>query len=277
MFDPKAPSGLIRNQTWFAKTITTPMQRDSKLVGSHEASKYVLPSQTLTSHERMEIYHQQYWWRLLRCLAENFPFLTRLFGHATFNETIGVPYLSANPPTYWGLNGLGGTLPAYLEKNYDEEDRDLVIAASHIDWSMQIAFWIGKGPLVDFSSADVLTTRIGLQPHVHLFDFPADLFTFREKFLEEEVEYWDTYPFPDLKAGRCFFLLYRNQENSVKWKELSRAEFALLTLFKEGSTIHEACEKVEAGEHAEEAEEFLSLWFHEWTALELFTNYTQTT
>jgi hypothetical protein len=37
------------------------------------------------------------------------------------------------------------------------------------------------------------------------------------------------------------------------------------------SSSQEACEKMESGEHAREAEEYLSLWFHEWTALGLFS------
>jgi hypothetical protein len=271
MFDEKAPPKLIRNQSWFAKTITTPLQMDSRLLDSHGASDYILPSQMLDSRERIEIYHQQYWWRLLKCLQENFPFLTRLFGHASFNEIIGVPYLSAHPPTHWGLNRLGMSLPAYLEKHYLEEDKDLVLAASHIDWSMQVAFWCEKKPLIDFSSAEILTLPMRLQPHVHLFRFPADLFTFRERFLEEEVEYWDTHPFPDLAGKESFFLLYRSPQNIVKWKELSKAEFQLLGLFRVGCSIQEACEKMESGEHAREAEEYLSLWFHEWTALGLFS------
>ena len=271
MFDTKAPQEMIRQQRWFATCLLESMQADSKLVDSHNAPDYIKPSSTLTAHERIEIYHQQYWWRLLRCLQENFPFLTRLFGHASFNQTIAIPYLQAHLPSHWGLNQLGATLPAYLENNYREEDCDLVHAAAKIDWAMQVAFWTGKKALVDFSSPQVMTKKVQLQPHVYLFESPADLLTFREKFLKEEVEYWSVHPFPELSARRCFFMIYRSQSNLVQWKELSPGEFFLLNCFKKGASIQEACEQMERTEFAVEAEEFLSLWFHEWTLLELFT------
>ena len=39
------------------------------------ARDYIAPSATLRANERLELYHRQYWYRLLDSLAEDFPAL----------------------------------------------------------------------------------------------------------------------------------------------------------------------------------------------------------
>ncbi len=259
---------MFEKLTWFGNAIAAP------ILASHtRAEDYLLPSKTLTPHQRLEIYHQQYWWRLLRCLQENFPFVTRLFGHKAFNERIATPYIAENPPSHWALNQLGDTLHAFLEKNYSEDDRELVLAAVEIDWNMQKSFWIGAKRPADFStlSEELLEEPLSLQPHIHLFHYTADLFTFREKMMEQEVEYWNDHPFPELTRRECYFVVSRSLQNVVQWKEISSVEYKLLSKFAEGSTINDACEKIE-GDVSD-----LPLWFAEWTKNGWFIHHSNDT
>jgi hypothetical protein len=63
-------------QQWFSSVITSPL--DKPIEG---AERFVAPSPTLEPNERMRIYNQQYFWRLLNVLHKSYPFLTRLFGY----------------------------------------------------------------------------------------------------------------------------------------------------------------------------------------------------
>lgn len=245
---------LIEIQKWFGKALSVPL--DSPL--STEAKAYLKPVKGL------EIYHKQYWWRLLKCLQENFPLLTRLYGYEAFNHKIGVPYLSQHPPDHWALCQLGQSLPQWCDHDLDR-DSALIDAAS------QKAFWIKSYNPIDFSvlsSDEILSKKLTLQPHVHLFELGGDLFSFRERLLQEEVSYWQTHPLPEIREGRSYFVLYRNPKNHVKWKELKREEHILLSLFQNGSTIQEACDRL-AGLEGDEWE-LLPLWFREWTFLKWF-------
>lgn len=260
--------------------IAQPLKTDNKIPSTtpfgtdveSEAEKYITPSTTLKPYQRIELYHQQYWWRLLRCLQENFPTLARLHGITIFNQKIGIPYLYENPPTHWALCRLGQTLPDWLAKNaFSDLDRDV----AGIDAAAQRVFWIGEEEPVDFASfseEDILTKTLNLQPHVHLFNLGGDLFTFRDGVLREEPDFWQENPFPEVRQGRCYFALYRNLKNQVKWKELSIGEYCFLVCFSQGMSIQEACEKIQDEEDAvlKEAQELMPLWFREWTFLKWF-------
>ena len=247
---------LYELQKWFGTSIARPFQEDP--FGSDikkEAAHYITPSPTLEPHQRLELYHKQYWWRLLSCLQENFPALTCLYSPERFNQEIGIPYLVDHPPTHWALCRLGQTLPNWLK------GKDLEHDLARIEAATQRAFWIGEGPLADLESE-----KVALQPHVHLFALGGDLFTFRENILEgEELP-------KEVEARECYFALYRNPANQVKWKELSKGEYHLLTLFQKGSSIEAACAQIEeeGGEIYKEAQELLPLWFREWTVLKWF-------
>lgn len=245
---------LVEIQNWFGKALSVPL--DSPL--SAEAATYLKPAKGL------EIYHKQYWWRLLNCLQENFPLLTRLYGYEGFNQKIGVPYLSKHPPDHWALCRLGQSLPDWFEQDLERD-------CAKIDAASQKAFWIKSYKPIDFSvlnENEILSKKITLQPHVHLFELGGDLFSFREILLQEEVSYWQSHPFPEIRVGQSYFVLYRNPKNHVKWKELEREEHTLLTLFQKGSTIQEACDQLQAHEGGEW--ELLPLWFREWTFLKWF-------
>ena len=177
-----APKKLIETLLWFAKTISQPMQEDSKLPDVKEASHYLLPSPTLEPKRRIEIYHQQYWWRLLRILQENFPFLVRLFGYKSFNQLIAIPYLSNHLPSHWALSTLGHNLAFWIEKEYHETDKELVLAAAKIDRAALSSFYVKKFKEPDFQDKMVTLQKLKLQSHLHLFHFPVIFFLFEKNF-----------------------------------------------------------------------------------------------
>lgn len=279
MFDPSVPSFLLEMQQWFGGIVRLPLENDGLLVQTHakrdlviEAAERIRPSKSLRPFRRMELYHQQYWWRLLKALQTNFPTVTRLFGYTDFNALIGVPYLTARPAHHWALCRLGDTLPDWLKTSYQENDRDLVLQAAEIDWATEEAFWIpeiSREPLIGLSPTDILEAPLRLQPHVHLFALNRDFFSFREQFLKEDVNHWNTHPFPKLSERPCYFAIYRSPENQVSWKELSRLKYELLSSLNSGLTINAACEKIEklGGEMFEEAVANLPFWFREWMSL----------
>ena len=72
--------------------------------------------------------------------------------------------------------------------------------------------------------------------------------------------------------GEFYFALYRTPKNMVSWKQISRAEFWLLSQFKKRNTIENACIDLEAmgGQLLEEALCEMPLWFKQWTVQEWF-------
>lgn len=275
-FDAAAPTPLIEIQQWFASIITRPIDIDSKMEPispsgqsmEDEASLYISPSPTLLPHRRIELYNQQYWWRLLSIMQDSFPLVTRLFGYIDFNQMIAIPYLMKYPPKHWSLILLGENLPRWIEEEYREKDKPLIFNAAKLDWAHNHSFISQEGPAMGDNTPNLLEQRMTLQPHLHLFEHPYDLFEFRIEFLKEKPEYWLDHDFPLLPHNPCYFVLFRNVINDVQVEPITHGEYQLLYKFINGLSIDELCQWLETCDPSSplyiEASTHLQNWIQRW-------------
>lgn len=194
MYDKNVPLNLLNLQKWFADVITTPLI-DNKMQGSSNAHEMIKPSKQLSASQRIEIYNQQYWWRLLETMHKNFPLLTRLFGYSAFNEELAVPYLYEHKSQHFSLAYLGENLSDWIQNTYNKEDKKLVYHAAEVDIGyQQLAF---------------------RSENSQYFELPFDLFSFRKQMLKQSVEFWEDNDFPPLKKGSYKFKLIRNERHQI--------------------------------------------------------------
>lgn len=282
-YDTKVPQQLKKIQQWFGSIISRPIDDNSQMIPlspsnkpmEEEAAIYIAPSPTLHPAQRIQLYNQQYWWRLLNAFQESYPLVTRLFGYYDFNKTIVIPYLVKYPPRHWSLSLLGDRLTYWIEKEYHADDKVLVLNAAKIDWAFNYSFIASQlSPITanDLSegknAANLLKRKLYLQPSLHFFEMNYDLFQFRIEFLKQEPNYWIENDFPELVHDKTrFFYLYRTQKNDISWNEISQGEYHLLQLFRKGATIEKACSWLESQEASlyNAAIKNLHLWFQEWT------------
>lgn len=287
-FDSSAPSKLKKSQKWFASIIARPIDEDSRMNPispsgnpmEEEAWDYILPSPTLRPAQRIQIYNQQYWWRLLNTLHESFPLVTRLFGYHDFNQTIGFPYLTKYPPNHWSLNLLGNYLPEWVQEHYHRSDKQLIANAAKLDSAYNHSFLVKElEPLrfTDFSEENldlVLSQKLYLQPSLHLFEFDYNLFAFRRDFLKEDPDYWIDNDFPPLQKDPTTAVLFRNANKDVVWCNISKAELYLLDYFRNGASIEEAVRWLEVQQDPvfENATEKIHDWFQFFAAKGWFSS-----
>lgn len=276
-FDQKVPKALKKTQQWFGSIIEVPLAEDGGIqkktpLGNsieEEAPQFIAPSPTLKPYQRIQIYNQQYWWRLLEILQENFPLVVRLFGYADFNHTLGIPYLLKHRPNHWSLNNLGDQLPNWLLDEYKAPDKEMIYHASILDLAFHNLFFKKLLPPITEVTEDLLY----LQPHVAMFLFPYNLTKFRKELLKQEPDYWLENDFPILDKTPHYTYLYRTRQNTMTWKTSSEAEFALLHQFQKGISIDNLCDWLENQPDSIrlEAETNLQLWFKQWTEREILT------
>lgn len=280
-YDTHVPLLLKREQQWFGSIIGRPIDEDSRMnpispTGQsmeEEASLHIAPSPTLRPAQRIQIYNQQYWWRLLNTLHETFPLVTRLFGYFDFNRIIGIPYLTKYPPRHWSLNFLGDRLPQWCREDYQAPDKQLVSRAAELDWAFAHSFTAAattplKVKTDSIETEALLNETLYLQPFLFLFEQEYDLFTYRIEFLKHEPDYWLHHDFPSLDSSRIYhYILYRNAENHISWKSLSKSEYLILRLFQQGTSVEHVCTWLESQtpDVIQEATEHLQVWFQEWT------------
>lgn len=273
------PDVLKKELYWFGSIIGRPIDQNSKINPitpsgkkiEDEAKEHILPSPTMRPAERIQVYNQQYWWRLLNTMHDIFPLVVRLFGYFDFNQSIAVPYLVKYTPRNWSLNTLGDRLEKWIREDYAGGDKQLLIDAVKVDIAFSNSFLAEELPrliLNQLPNESALEQRLYAQPHIQLFEMDYHLFDFRAALMAHEPEYWFKNEFPPLpKDKRYHFALYRNKNNDISWKEISTGEYHLLSLFQKGATVEEACELLEKQEESiyQEAVENLQSWFTEWT------------
>jgi len=284
-YDEQVPMLLKREQQWFGTIISRPIDEDSRMnpispTGQpmeEEAALHIAPSPTLRPAQRIQLYNQQYWWRLLNTMHESFPLVTRLFGFFDFNRMIGIPYLTKYPPRHWSLSTLGDRFSQWCQEEYHAPDKQLVCQAAELDWAFAYSFTAHSNPRLQLEAAADLSSQpnetllaqtLYLQPFIFLFEFDYDLFAFRIEFLKQEPDHWLHHEFPALDSSRPYhYILYRNIENNISWKGLSKCEYLILRLFHKGTTIEHVCSWLEdqSSEIIDEAAKNLQLWFQEWT------------
>ncbi len=138
------------------------------------AAEYIKPNDRLSSFERLQIYNQQYWWRLIGAFEEDFRGLRAVLGQKRFDH-LAQEYLVTFSSTSWSLRNLGQHLVAFLETHPEltSPHSALALDVARVEWARVIAFDGPEKPVLEakriaHTPADRL--RLGLQPYLTLLE-----------------------------------------------------------------------------------------------------------
>src|SRR5687768_12064603 len=97
-------------QQWMLKAITEPVE-----VAADGIDEVILPSRQQSAGERLGVYRNAYFARLLEVLREQFPCTRFAVGDELFDE-FAVGYLERFPPHSYTLGRLADKLVEYLDE-----------------------------------------------------------------------------------------------------------------------------------------------------------------
>lgn len=129
-----APASLAATQELFWRAITHPtgvadFLRSGEAEQSDTFAATFESNEQLSALERMEIYANDYYWRLAGVLAEHFPTLAWLLGHDRFHN-LSTDYVLHRPSLDPDLRRFSARFPAYLAEHHEgERERELVEVA----------------------------------------------------------------------------------------------------------------------------------------------------
>lgn len=213
-----------------------------------KAEELMKPGASLSSAERLELYHRQYWFRVLDSVAEDFPALRRMAGEEKFWELIE-GYLQAFPSGSFTLRHLGRSMAAYLASadSLDETRRRWFSALAELEYAGMETFEAAeREPLAPEKLAN---EEIELQPYVRLLALPvpADLCARWETFAPgEETPIW--------------LAVWRGPQGAHVTR-LEAAAFELLCRLQKGGHLDELFSETAEPEPAPEE---VQRWFSEW-------------
>lgn len=225
----------------------------------------LLPSRQLSAAERVGIYADMYFARLIEVLEEEFAGLVHLLGHAQAHALFQA-YLVAHPSRHYSLNQLGAKFPAYLcDEAAAFEPRAFACELATLERTVQDVF--DAPECASLASSAIAALAPEDWAHARLVPIPA----FALLACEHPVNAWYTAfreerELPELAPTPGHLVVFR-QEGRVWRMELSGAQHALLTALANGLALEPALLTLAEGGHdlAVLAPE-LQGWFHTWAA-----------
>jgi hypothetical protein len=245
-----------------------PMQRD-------ELEKVICRSNNLSAEDRISIYANAFYARLLECLGECVPVLKRTVGDDVFNE-FAFGYLQNYPSRSYTLNHLGDHFAQHLRETKPDDEQatwpDLLIDLAEMEWAIAQVF-DGRGienePVLSAQDLQSIApdqwprTRLVLSPCVRLLCFSYPINTYysavRRAAEDEDVA------IPEAKAQ---WIALSRRDYVVQRYELSLPQYELLDALAGSNTIEDAIKR--AGESTDMSDDQLAQslqqWFTQWTA-----------
>lgn len=291
---PDHSRSLRHIQSTMLSAIRRPLMEDESMqpdwdgrATSELAETFIKPNDRLTSFDRLEIYNQQYWWRLLSNIQDDQVGLRAMLGEEKF-DALATAYLESFPSRSWSLRDLSGKLAEFIVAN-PKWTAPRTLAArdlARFEWAQTVAFDAAQHPRVEDellgSQADTL--RLALQPYLNLLDldYAVDEYTVAVKKKNQSLrnEASNAFDAPTehqpVKRGpmprkKHIWLAVHRMDNTVYFKRLEREAFLMLTALREGQTLAAAVESALA--EADPKKDWINVirgWFQTWAALGWF-------
>jgi hypothetical protein len=282
-------------QRWFQAVITHPegvesgidAQAAQELIAlkRSELERIIRRSKNLTAEQRLGIYANAYYARLIECLRESFPVLARTLGQEVF-DAFAFDYLQRYPSASYTLNRLGDRFAEFLNQTRpDRKDGggaigwpDFLIDLARLEWNIEQVF---DGPGVEKERVLCVEDLRGMDgakfgearmvPVVCLrlleFRYPVnDYYTAVRRLGEGDAP-------PDPPAPAAQYVALTRREYVVRRIELSGAQHALLSGLQRGATVNEAIGAAASRWDGDALAlgNAIREWFSDWSAGGLFS------
>ena len=283
-------------QRWFQAVITHPGGVSEGIDSSaaqqlirlprHQLEQVVLRSKNLTANERITIYANAYYARLVECLSECFPVFKRTMGEEVFNG-FAFEYLQRYPSGSYTLDRLADYFAQFLEETRpnrtDNGERsveadwpDFLVDLATLEWTIGKVF---DGPGVEgkptLTPEDLHATpperfaEAKLMPVICLrlltFRYPVNAFYTMARLASDDEEL--AIPEPSIEN-----VAISRREYIVRRYPLTPPQKVLLEVLQAGRTVGEAI--AAAAEMSDDDDDEFALdlqsWFHLWTRERFF-------
>ena len=230
----------------------------------------VLPSKQLNSVERLSIYGNMYFSRLIEILAEEFPTVEHLLGKELFGKVVR-DYVTRHPSAHYSLTRLGSKFPIYLADEADDlPDREFAADVATVERAMEDVFDARRVEPIPFEDLTAIPierwgdVRLQTTPALRLLQLGYPVNTFITAVREDRHM--------DIPAAApAFVAVYRH--NYRVWRvDLDAQRFTLLAALHRGESLGSALDLCASLPETDAAGlmDAISGWFREWTSEGLF-------
>jgi hypothetical protein len=234
-------------QVWMQEAITALQPPPADDVALH-----ILPSQTLTPSERIEIYRGMYPMRMTEALSTDYPALVHFIGHHAFEHLVE-DYTQLFPSRSYTFNRFGDHFPEFLAQH--TRVLRAYVELAKLELAISTVFDENEAaPLSETGGLD-LDSTLPTIPALRLLAFKYDVDALYDAYQSGATA--------KPKRAKTYMVVYR-RDYSVRRRRLGEREFGFLRELSEGKTLGEAIEIVSP------TQDEMYTWFRDWNAAGLF-------
>lgn len=242
-------------------------------IDSDALSQVLAPSSKQSSAQRLQIYADAYFARLLEVLTNEFPALQHAVGPELF-AGFAAGYLQTYPSTSYTLSNLGANFPDYLAATRPKRESvvadwsDFLIDCCRLERTYAEVF---DGPGPERSMSSVANLLLGMIPEqfveTHLQIVPWVRLVALRFPVHEYISAVRTGGTPEIPAAVPTWLVVTRRDFRVRRIPISEAEFALFTESKHGSSVGVALQTLaDSTVSTQPTAADIERWFRDWTA-----------
>lgn len=238
-------------------------------VGLSSVEQVITPSASMTGLERIGVYAEMYFSRLVACLGQDFPAVRHAMGADRF-DAIARSYLVDNPSGSPVLHDLGAAFPRFLRDASVFKEQAFVAELARLERATDEIFHDPVHPrltvddLLAVPRDRWLEARLLTSPSMRLLslDYPCNA------YLDAVLN--QTTPVVPPRA-RTYVLVHR-VEYEIGRVELDELQFRLLSLICKGEPLGVALEQAASNDaELDRVVQEVSRWFEDWSSRTVFT------
>jgi hypothetical protein len=266
---------LPRLQRWLQEVIVHPgtveeaIESDTanREIPCDRLHEVVLPSHSLTSAERVGVYHGMYLMRMEEALETDYPVIRYHLGDHQFAHLVR-EYVQRYPSTSYTLNRLGDHLPQFFIDEPEWPQAAFLHDLARLELAMTEVFDEDESPVLGAEELEAVPPDAWETARLRSIS-AFRLLGFKHAVISNLVAYHEDRPSPDPRRRASWVALYR-RDYSVLRLELSRAEYDLLREIVEGATLGEALTAAAASKSPRQQAKLFK-WFRTWVSEGFFT------
>lgn len=203
------------------------------------AAELVAGDDRLSALERVEIYANMYFYRLLDAVKEDYPAVLAMIGDDEFHNLI-TDYLLAHPPSHPSLRYAGQHLAGFLAGHRLSQQRPYLSDLARLEWAILDSFDAPDSPLVSAAAMEAMEprhweeARFHATPSVQLLSFEWNADEIRRRARAGE-------PIEVPSRAPTWVRVWR-RESSVYHRPVDGLELVCLRRFLAGDALAAVCE-----------------------------------
>jgi hypothetical protein len=268
--------GLARIQRWMQACIedqgtceeAIASERAQSAISAEEARSIVLPSKTLSSFERLDIYRGMYLMRMEEALESDYPALKHFLAADKFMEVVA-RYVDVYPSKSYTLNRLGDHFPKFLSTLDDLPKKEFCCELARMELLLTEVFDAEETPPLTEAAVRAVppeaweTARLKPIQAFALAEFEYPVSQYLGGVDEENT-------FPRIARKKTWMVAYR-RDFSIHRNDLDQPAYEMLSALASGQTVGDAIVGIMTRRWRPAVKEArLFEWFRDWMAQGLF-------